>query len=295
MDSLKLISILMLGFLLVCERVLCGGDDFDDNYKITWGFDHVINHERDVHLQLDTSSGAGFASKHNFGSGFFNMRIKLHNKDTAGVVTAFYLTSGGNQHDEVDFEFLGDKEGKPIKLQTNVIANGRGNKEQRISLWFDPAAEYHTYGILWNHHQIVFYVDQIPIRVFKNNKKMKVGYPTQAMSIQGSIWCGDSWATDGGKTKTNWTHAPFLAHFEGGFHIDGCPADEGGTDVKSCYSGRKYWWSSPSYWNLSPEEWSVYQLHKRKFITYDYCTDKSRNPVPPLSALHSEGQKQTTQ
>lgn len=42
------------------------------------------------------------------------------------------LTSQGRSHDELDFEFLGNREGKPYRLQTNVLADGQGNREQRI-------------------------------------------------------------------------------------------------------------------------------------------------------------------
>jgi xyloglucan:xyloglucosyl transferase len=55
----------------------------------------------------------------------------------------------------VDFEFLGDKDDEPITLQTNVFVNGRGNREQRLHLWFDPAADFHDYKILWNPYQLV--------------------------------------------------------------------------------------------------------------------------------------------
>ncbi|KAK3128829.1 hypothetical protein QOZ80_6BG0466890 [Eleusine coracana subsp. coracana] len=59
------------------------------------------------------------------------------------------------ERDEVDFEFLGDKDGKPVTLQTNVFVKGRGDREQRLHLWFDPAADFHDYKILWNPDQLM--------------------------------------------------------------------------------------------------------------------------------------------
>lgn len=55
----------------------------------------------------------------------------------------------------MDLEFLGDKAGVPITLQTNVFVDGRGDREQRTRLWFDPAADFHDYKILWNPYQLV--------------------------------------------------------------------------------------------------------------------------------------------
>nr|KAJ0185560.1 hypothetical protein LSAT_V11C900460460 [Lactuca sativa] len=66
---------------------------FDENYKIIWGNQHVqlLNQGREVQLSLDKSSGAGFGSKLYFGSGSFQMKIKLPAKDSGGIVTAFYV------------------------------------------------------------------------------------------------------------------------------------------------------------------------------------------------------------
>uniref|UniRef100_A0A7C9CL01 Xyloglucan:xyloglucosyl transferase n=1 Tax=Opuntia streptacantha TaxID=393608 RepID=A0A7C9CL01_OPUST len=138
------------------------GSSFLDNYQVTWGGDHVsyLNQGEVVQLSLDNHTGSGFASKLNYGSGFFNMSIKLpDNAYTAGLVIAFYLTSKSKNtndtHDELDFELLGHTEGKPYLLQTNVFANGQGNREQRMSLWFDPTTDFHSYQFLWNPHHIV--------------------------------------------------------------------------------------------------------------------------------------------
>ncbi|XP_073010416.1 xyloglucan endotransglucosylase/hydrolase protein 2-like [Typha latifolia] len=252
---------------------------FDQNYVITWGGNHVsfLDQGREIQLSMDKSSGAGFSSKLVYGSGLFHLKIKLPNKDSAGVVTAFYLSSNSNNHDELDFEFLGNVEGMPISLQTNIFANGQGNREQRIVLWFDPTADFHDYKILWNPYHIVFYVDEIPIRVFNNLTSNGVEYPSQAMNIIVSLWNGESWATNGGRTKINWADAPFTAQFQG-FDIDGC--DQGGSGADSCASPG-LWWNAGEYKELTPSQAAAYERVKNDYLTYDYCRDKARFPVLP--------------
>lgn len=73
-----------------------------------------------------------------------------------GLVFVWQMNSNTDAvRDEVDFEFLGNRTGQPYTVQTNIYAHGKGNREQRVNLWFDPAADFHTYTILWNHHHIV--------------------------------------------------------------------------------------------------------------------------------------------
>ncbi|XP_043719947.1 xyloglucan endotransglucosylase/hydrolase protein 2-like [Telopea speciosissima] len=272
----------LLVFFLVGEAIPAGTTNpkFDTNYEITWGYDHVqsIDQGTQIQLSMDNSSGSGFGSKLNYGSGFFSLKIKLPDKDSAGVVTAYYLNSHSDKYDVLDFEFLGNKQGKPYTLQTNVFTNGEGNREQRIHLWFDPTADFHYYKILWNQHQIVFYVDTAPIWVFKNMTNIGVNYPTQAMQIEASLWDGESWATDGGQTKTDWSQTPFKANFQG-FNIDGCPTQNSNTN-QSCNSS-KYWWNTEKYWQLNSTQGTEYEEVKSKYMTYDYCSDRSRYPSTP--------------
>ncbi|PSR86352.1 Xyloglucan endotransglucosylase/hydrolase protein [Actinidia chinensis var. chinensis] len=122
-----------------------------------------------------------------------------------------------------------------------------------------------------------FYVDNIPIRVFKNKTEIGVIYPSQPMQIEASLWDGDSWATDGGQTKTNWSHAPFKAHFQG-FNIVGCsPAHQ---DQQYCHSS-KYWWNQGKYWKLNSKQQRQYENVRENYMTYDYCSDRPRYPNPP--------------
>ncbi|XP_061363512.1 xyloglucan endotransglucosylase/hydrolase protein 2-like [Gastrolobium bilobum] len=200
------------------------------------------------------------------------MRIKPPNKDSRGIVTAFYLTSkayehmGGN-HDEIDFEFLCNN-GETYMLQTNIYANDEGGREQRISLWFDPTIDFHTYGILWNQHQIVFYVDQIPIRVFKNKSNVGVSFPSQPMHITVSIWNGEPWASNG--KRIDWKRAPFMAQFQG-FNINGCKSQK--PNKYTCYSPH-LWWNDKKHWQLNPQQQRAYEDLRKKHLLYDYCSDR---------------------
>ncbi|MED6203898.1 hypothetical protein PIB30_003636 [Stylosanthes scabra] len=265
----SLIFVFLLIILFATDGAVAGGGEggsrkvsFDENYKVIWGDNHVVSLNQGTELQLtmDNSSGSGFGSKMNYGSGFFHIRIKIPGNDSAGVVTAYYMTSQGERHDELDFEFLGNKEGKPYILQTNVFADGEGNREQR------------------------FFVDNIPIRVFKNMSNVGVSYPTKPMQVQATLWDGDSWATDGGKTKTNWSNSPFKANFQG-FDVKGCEVLQEGSDIQNCAS-HKYHWNTPRFWQLDPVRERQYQIVKRRYMIYDYCADRERN-----STSHLECQK----
>ncbi|XP_075507787.1 xyloglucan endotransglucosylase/hydrolase protein 2-like [Primulina tabacum] len=250
---------------------------FGVNYSPTWGGNHltVLDHGKQVQLLLDKHSGAGFNSKKKYGSGIFRMKMKMPNKKDKGVLTTFYLTAVpigqliGDRHDEVDIEFLGG-DGKQFILSTNVFANDSGCREQQFALWFDPTEDFHIYEILWNQHQIAFFVDKIPIRVYKNLKaEIGANYPSDPMHVETSIWNFTAW-----QGPVDWIQGPFLANYRG-FEIDACEHDP--SNPQECNSP-KYYWNAPRYWQLSDAQKLFLIGHvRRNYMVYDYCADKNKH------------------
>ncbi|XP_062101320.1 probable xyloglucan endotransglucosylase/hydrolase protein 6 [Humulus lupulus] len=266
--------------LVVVYNVSARPATFLEDFKVTWSDSHIrqIEGGRAIQLVLDQNSGCGFASKRQYLFGRVSMKIKLIPGDSAGTVTAFYMNSDTNTvRDELDFEFLGNRTGQPYTVQTNIYAHGKGDREQRVNLWFDPAAAFHTYTILWNHYHIVFYVDEVPIRVYKNNEAKGIPYPTrQPMGVYSTLWEADDWATRGGLEKIDWSKAPFLAYYKD-FDIEGC----GVPGPATCATNRANWWEGTAYQSLTALEYRSYKWVRMNHMIYDYCTDRSRYPVPP--------------
>ncbi|XAR55431.1 Xyloglucan:xyloglucosyl transferase [Bertholletia excelsa] len=285
--SMAMASVLLAVFVMMGS---VSSSKFDELFQPSWALDHFIYEGELLKMKLDNYSGAGFSSKSKYMFGKVTVQIKLVEGDSAGTVTAFYMSSDGSKHNEFDFEFLGNTTGEPYLVQTNVYVNGVGNREQRLSLWFDPTKDFHSYSILWNRHQVVFLVDDTPIRVHSNLEHRGIPFPKdQAMGVYSSIWNADDWATQGGRVKTNWTHAPFTTSYRG-FEIDACecPATlDAGDNARRCSGGEKrYWWDEPTMSELSLHQSHQLLWVRANHLVYDYCTDTSRFPVTPAECLH---------
>ncbi|XP_031250951.1 xyloglucan endotransglucosylase/hydrolase protein 24-like isoform X2 [Pistacia vera] len=263
-------------YSLICSFSFSSNNFYQD-FDIVFGDGgaKILNNGHLLTLSLDKASGSGFQSKNEYLFGKIDMQLKLVAGNSAGTVTSYYLSSQGSTWDEIDFEFLGNLSGNPYILHTNIITQGKGDREQQFYPWFDPTADFHTYSILWSPHAIIFYVDNIPIRVFKNLEKITVPYPkNQPMRIHSSLWNADDWATRGGLVKTDWTQAPFTASFRNFNDAQGCIWRSGSNS--HCTSK-----TSPSWFNL--EQLDSTSLEKLKWVqknymVYNYCTDKKRFP-----------------
>ncbi|KAG0486209.1 hypothetical protein HPP92_008304 [Vanilla planifolia] len=218
--------------------------------------------------------GSGFKSRQPYRNGYFAASIKLQAGYTAGVNTAFYLSNNEAHpgfHDEVDMEFLGTIPGKPYTLQTNVYVMGSGDgrivgREMRFHLWFDPTVDFHNYAILWNPDEIVYFVDDIPIRQYL--RKNDATYPRRPMWAYGTIWDASPWATENGKYKADYRYQPFVSRFTK-FLIGGCSAFAS----PNCQPVP----SSPMGYGLSNMQYMAMRWVQQNYLVYNYCTNSTRD------------------
>ncbi|TMW86303.1 hypothetical protein EJD97_021599 [Solanum chilense] len=255
---------------------------FNEGYSQLFGHNNlmVIEDGKSVHISLDERTGAGFVSQDLYLHGLFSASIKLPEDYTAGVVVAFYMSNGDmfeKNHDEIDFEFLGNIRAKNWRIQTNIYGNGSTNvgREERYGLWFDPTEDFHTYTILWTDSHIIFYVDNVPIREIKRTQAMSGDFPSKPMSLYGTIWDGSSWATNGGKYKVNYKYAPYVAKFSD-FVLHGCGVDPIELSPK-CDIVLD---SASIQTRISPDQRRKMERFRKKYLQYSYCYDRTRYNVP---------------
>ncbi|XP_022841618.1 xyloglucan endotransglucosylase/hydrolase protein 9-like [Olea europaea var. sylvestris] len=287
MTMTMLLVLFILAMLLLLFVHAVNSANFSEIFQPNWAPDHIVIQGDQISLSLDNTTGCGFESKKKYLFGKATTQLKLVKGNSAGTVIAFYMASEGSNHDELDFEFLGNVSGEPYLVQTNIYINGSGNREQRHSLWFDPTMDFHTYSFFWNQRSILFLVDDIPIREFSNKEKKGVPYPkNRPMGIHGSLWNADDWATQGGRVKTNWSYSPFIATFQS-FDIDACELspDEVDNPLVKCGKLRQFWWDKPVMKGLKQQRKRQLNWVRNKFLVYDYCNDTARFSEMPKECL----------
>ncbi|KAL5772079.1 hypothetical protein ACOSP7_011682 [Xanthoceras sorbifolium] len=268
-------TIYLLFYSLGFFMAVCAGD-FHREVDLTWG-DHrakILDGGNLLTLTLDKTSGSGFRSKRDYLFGRVDVELKLVAGDSAGTVTAYYLSSEWPNQDEIDFEFLGNLSGEPYIVHTNVYTQGKGDREQQFYLWFDPTKNFHTYSILWNPQRIIFLVDNIPIRVYNNEESSGIPFPTkQPMKLYSSLWNADQWATRGGLVKTNWSKAPFTAYYRNFNAANACFWSSSGSS--SCNSKTSNAWQTQGLDANGRRKLSWVQKY---YMIYNYCSDLKRFP-----------------
>ncbi|XP_042389703.1 probable xyloglucan endotransglucosylase/hydrolase protein 30 [Zingiber officinale] len=258
---------------------------FSDGFSHLFGNDNLIRaaDDRSVRLTLNRYSGSGFISTDLYDHGFFSASIKLPKDYAAGVVVAFYTSNGDlfpKNHDELDFEFLGNVKGKDWRIQTNIYGNGsttRG-REERYLVPFDPTEAAHRYSILWTPDYIVFYIDDVPIREVVRTEAMGGDFPAKPMSVYATIWDGSSWATAYGRIKINYKYAPYTAEF-GDLVLRGCRVDpirQMAVEAADRCAESVEELMSADFALLTPRKRAAMRRFRERYMIYCFCYDQHR-------------------
>ena len=124
-------------------------------------------------------------------------------------------------------------------------------------------------------------VDDMPIRDFKNLEGKGIAFPkNQPMRLYSSLWNADDWATQGGRVKTDWSHAPFSASYRG-FKADACVVTADGkphcgasvgTEVAPGTGAAGEWYNQ----ELDLTRQQRMRWVQSNYMIYNYCTDPKR-------------------
>lgn len=88
----------MLLIIIMVETFIVAANsagNFNQDVDITWGDGRgkILNNGQLLTLSLDKTSGSGFQSRNEFLYGKFDMQLKLVSGNSAGTVTAYYVSN----------------------------------------------------------------------------------------------------------------------------------------------------------------------------------------------------------
>src|SRR5215210_539930 len=153
--------------------------------------------------------GGEIQSLKEYGYGYYEVRMMP--SDVSGGVASFFLVDFDSPWHEFDIEFL---------LNTNnqvTFSNYGGAGTTYYNLGFDPTADFHAYGILWEPGKVTNFVDGVAVHSETNAYFVS---DADGMNIMMNAWSGNP-NFGGGPPAVNstsvydWVHYTPLAEYQG--------------------------------------------------------------------------------
>lgn len=114
-----------------------------------------------------SNSGGGVISIQHFKYGYYESRVKTQAGDFWHSSFWTYNSKDKSKATEIDVferDSQYDIDDNVIKIRQNVIQHSTGKPtgvkgSTKLPLKFDPAKDYHIYGMLWEENEVKFYID----------------------------------------------------------------------------------------------------------------------------------------